>query len=43
MTRTVPTANDEDGLRFVATVHRPNLPDVHLGYGFQHQAESACA
>lgn len=43
MTRTVPTANDEDGLRFVATVHRPNLPDVHLGYVFQHQAESACA
>ncbi|TXI51938.1 hypothetical protein [Mycolicibacterium mageritense] len=36
------TVNDEDGLRFVATVHRPNLPDVNLGYGFQHQAEYAC-
>lgn len=27
---------------FVATVHRPGLPDVHLGFAFQHQAELAC-
>lgn len=26
---------------FVATVHRPGLADVHLGFWFQHQAEQA--
>jgi len=26
---------------FVATVCRPGLPDVHLGFKFQHQAEHA--
>lgn len=30
-----------DGLDFVTTVHRPGLPDVHLGFRFQHQAEHA--
>jgi hypothetical protein len=27
---------------FITTVHRPGLPDVHLGFAFQHQAEQAC-
>lgn len=27
----------------VATVHRPGLPDVHLGFHFAHQAELAAA
>lgn len=27
---------------FITTVHRPGLPDVHLGFAFQHQAELAC-
>lgn len=35
-------ADDADGLDFVTTIHRPQLPDVHLGFGFQHQAERAC-
>ncbi|MFD9964877.1 hypothetical protein [Amycolatopsis sp. NPDC058986] len=26
---------------FVTTVHRPELPDVHLGFVFQHQAKYA--
>ncbi|MFI5782632.1 hypothetical protein [Nocardia sp. NPDC051570] len=26
---------------FVATVHRPGLPDVHLGFTFRHQATHA--
>lgn len=26
---------------YVATVHRPELPDVHLGFQFAHQAEHA--
>lgn len=28
-------------LGYVTTVHRPGLPDVHLGFAFQHQAEHA--
>jgi hypothetical protein len=28
-------------LPYVATVHRPGLPDVHLGFAFGHQAEHA--
>lgn len=28
-------------LAFVTTVHRPGLPDIDLGFRFQHQAESA--
>lgn len=43
MRTTATTARDDAGLRFVATVHRPQLPAVHLGYPFQHQAEYACA
>lgn len=31
-----------DGLDFVTTVHRPQLPDVHLGFLDQLQAEQAC-
>ncbi|WP_207548996.1 hypothetical protein, partial [Mycobacteroides chelonae] len=31
-----------DGLEFVTTVHRPQLPDVHLGFLHQLQAEQAC-
>lgn len=31
-----------DGLEFVTTVHRPKLPDVHLGFLDQLQAEQAC-
>lgn len=31
-----------DGLCFVTTVHRPAMPDLHLGFAFQHQAEQAC-
>lgn len=27
---------------FVTTVHRPGLPEVHLGFAFEHQAEMAC-
>ena len=27
---------------FVTTVHRPGLPDVHLGFAVEHQAEQAC-
>jgi hypothetical protein len=30
-----------DAYPFVATVHRPALPDVHLGFVFRHQAEHA--
>ena len=26
---------------FVATVHRPGLADVHLGFAYRHQAEQA--
>ncbi|MET9260326.1 hypothetical protein [Amycolatopsis sp. NPDC004079] len=26
---------------FVAIVHRPGLPDVHLGFAFEHQARQA--
>jgi hypothetical protein len=26
---------------FLTTVHRPGLPDVHLGFAFPHQAEHA--
>lgn len=26
---------------FVAIVHRPGLPDVHLGFAFEHQAQHA--
>ncbi len=31
-----------DGLGFVTTVHRPQLPDVHLGFLDKLQAEQAC-
>lgn len=36
---TMPASEDYP---FVTTVHRPGLPDVHLGFAFQHQAEMAC-
>lgn len=26
---------------FIVTVHRPGLPDVHLGFTFEHRAEHA--
>lgn len=27
---------------YMTTVHRPDLPDIHLGFRFAHQAERAC-
>jgi hypothetical protein len=34
---------DSAGYPFTTTVHRPGLPDVHLGFWFEHQAEEAAA
>lgn len=34
---------DSTDYPFAATVHRPGLPDVHIGFPFKFQAEHACA